>query len=48
MDRYITQSIEHSEEDWWEVIYLYIPSKPGGDTFFLHAVTALHSKDKSN
>ena len=43
--RYMTQTIEHSDTEWWETIYVYWPNPVGGINFYLGEVIRLHCDD---
>lgn len=46
--RYITQTIEHNDTEWWEIIYTYRPVPAGSSTFYLAGVEMLHCDDYRN
>lgn len=47
LDKYITQVIEHTDNEWWETFYVYRPVHRDNvcDIFYLHAVMRMHCDD---
>ena len=43
--RYITQTIEQNETEWWQIFYVYRPCPPGCSNFYLAEIVRLHCDD---